>query len=56
MSIFSKIAEGFIQAFGITAPSPAQRKTATIFICVLVLGIVACFLAAAGFLAWHFLR
>ena len=56
MSIFSKVADGFIQAFGITAPSPAQRKTATIFISVLVLGIVLCFLAAAGFLAMHFLR
>jgi len=56
MNIFSKIAEGFIQAFGITAPSPAQRKTATLFICVLVLGIVTCFLGVAGFLAMHFLR
>jgi len=56
MNIFSKIADGFIQAFGITAPSPAQHKTATIFISVLLLGILAIFLAAAGFLILRFVR
>jgi len=56
MNIFGRITDGFVQAFGITAPSPAQRKTATIFICTLVFGILACFLAAATFLILRFTR
>jgi len=56
MGIFSRMTDAFIQSFGITAPSPSQRRTATIFISVLVLGLIAVFLAAAGFLMWHFLH
>ncbi len=56
MNIFSKIADGFIQAFGITAPSPAQHKTATIFISLLLFVIVVIFLTAAGFLILRFAR
>jgi hypothetical protein len=56
MSIFNKIADGFIQAFGITAPAPGQRKIAAIFICALLLGILLCFLGAAVFLILHFAR
>jgi hypothetical protein len=56
MSIFSTIADGFVQAFGITAPAPGQRKKATLFICTLVLGILLCFLGAAAFLILHFAR
>jgi hypothetical protein len=56
MSIFNKVADGFIQAFGITAPQPGQRTTATLFICALLLGILLCFLGAAAFLILHFSR
>jgi len=56
MGFFTRLADGFIQAFGITAPAPAQRRTATIFICALLLGILAVFLAAAGFLIYRFVR
>ncbi|MDR3735089.1 MAG: hypothetical protein P4L10_06060 [Acidobacteriaceae bacterium] len=56
MGIFSRLSDAFIQAFGITAPSPAQRKNATIFISVLVCGLIAVFLMAAALLIMHFLR
>jgi hypothetical protein len=56
MSIFSRITDGFVQAFGITAPQPGQRRTATIFISALVFGILLAFLALAGFLILHFTR
>jgi hypothetical protein len=56
MSIFHRIADGFIQAFGITAPAPSQRKAATIFISVLLLGILLCFLSVAVFFILHFAR
>jgi hypothetical protein len=56
MNIFSKVTDGFIQSFGITAPSESQRKTATIFISTLLLGILAAFLGAATFLILHFVR
>jgi hypothetical protein len=56
MDLLYKIADGFIQAFGITAPAPSQRKAATIFISVLLLGILLCFLSAAAFLILRFAR
>jgi hypothetical protein len=56
MSIFSRIADGFVQAFGITAPQPGQHRTAAIFICALLLGILLCFLGAAAFFILHFAR
>lgn len=56
MSLPEKIADGFIQAFGITAPQPGQRKLASIFITVLLLGILICFLGAATFLILRFAR
>jgi hypothetical protein len=56
MNIFSKIADGFVQAFGITAPTESQRRTATLFISALLFGILAAFLCSAAFLAWRFLR
>lgn len=56
MGLLNKIADGFIQAFGITAPSSAQHRTATIFISVLLLGILLAFLLAAGFLILRFVR
>jgi hypothetical protein len=56
MSIFNRISDGFVQAFGITAPAPGQRRTATIFISALLLGILLCFLGAAAFLILHFAR
>jgi hypothetical protein len=56
MSLPERIADGFIQAFGITAPAPAQRRIATIFICTLLLGILLCFFAAATFLILRFVH
>jgi len=56
MSLFNRISDGFIQAFGITAPAPSQRKAATIFISVLLLGILLCFVSAAAFLIFRFAR
>ncbi len=56
MGIFSRLTDAFIQSFGITAPSPSQRKTATIFISVLVCGLILVFLTAAALLMVHFLR
>jgi hypothetical protein len=56
MSLPEKIADGFIQAFGITAPPPGQRKIAGIFISLLLLGILLCFLGAATFLILRFAR
>jgi hypothetical protein len=56
MGIFSRMTDPFIQAFGITAPSPSQRKNATIFISVLVCGLILAFLAAGALLMVHFLR
>jgi hypothetical protein len=56
MSLFDNIADGFIQAFGITAPPPGQRRIAGIFISALLLGILLCFLSAAAFLILHFAR
>jgi len=56
MGIFSRLTDAFIQSFGITAPSPSQRKTTTIFISVLICGLIFVFLAAAVFLMLHFLR
>jgi hypothetical protein len=56
MSIFSKIADGFVQAFGITAPRPGERRTATLFISTLIFGVLLAFLTLAGFLILHFTR
>jgi hypothetical protein len=56
MSLFERIADGFVQAFGITAPAPGQRKIASIFISALLLGILLCFLSAAAFLILRFAR
>jgi hypothetical protein len=56
MNFFSKIADGFVQAFGITAPTPENHRVTTIFICTLLGGVLLFFFFVAGFLILHILR
>ena len=52
MNFLNKIANGFVMAFGITQPTPSQQKTATVFIAVLLVGVV-CFLIVMALLLLH---
>ena len=52
MNFLNKIANGFIMAFGITQPTPSQQKTATLFIAVLLAGVVG-FLIVMGLVLLH---
>ena len=52
MNFLDKIAHGFIMAFGITQPTPAQQKTATLFIAALLVGVVG-FLIVMGLVLLH---
>jgi hypothetical protein len=54
MNFLERLVSSFIMAFGITEPSPAQRKTATLFIFGLIGGIALIFLALVAVLLWHF--
>lgn len=54
MNFLEKLVSSFIMAFGITEPSPSQRKMVTIFITVLIGGILLLFAVMAAILLGHF--
>ncbi|MHB1022255.1 MAG: hypothetical protein ACYC46_08650 [Acidobacteriaceae bacterium] len=54
MRVLDKLVSGLIMAYGITQPTPAQRKVVTILVAGLMVGVLLLFAAMGALLLWHF--